>query len=250
MKEEIKLEKGYSILTLEDSNSNVIRTLFTGNSHQSVTYTNELKYELYDKFTNLYKVCDTHKEDISNVLVLGGGGFSYPKYYISKYKNRYMDVVEIDEYLIEVAKKYFYLDELYEEHDKEKERLNIVIDDAFKYIYETNKQYDSILVDLFIDNKPIQKTFEEDTLKQLKSILKEDGIVTINYIITKEDSNYEQLKKDLKNLRKMFKNMKILTTIKFYENKRGNIFIICSNYQINFNEESNIFEINKYDWYN
>jgi spermidine synthase len=46
--------------------------------------------------------------------MLGGGGISYPHYYLNKHKNKKMDIVEINPKCIEYAKKYFYLDELIE----------------------------------------------------------------------------------------------------------------------------------------
>lgn len=232
MKEELELEKGYKLITFEDSDKNIVRTLFTGSSYQSVTYTDEKKYLLYDKFTNLYKLCDTHKENIENCLVLGGGGFSYPKYFISRYKNRYMDVVEIDHYMVEIARKFFFLDELYEKYDKEKSRLNIYEEDAFTYIEKCNKKYDSILIDLFIDNEPIYSMFEKESLKNIKKLTKYDTLVVINYIITKEDKNHSIFNKVISNLKDSFKDVGVVALPSYKEKNRGNVLILCSDKDI------------------
>ena len=72
--------------------------------------------------------------------MLGGAGFSYPKYLISHYPAKTMDVVEIDEGMVELAFKYFYLDELFDEYNLyENERLKIYVMDGRGYLATTPK---------------------------------------------------------------------------------------------------------------
>lgn len=241
--EEKELKKGYKLITFEDEAGECVRTIFTGSSYQSVTYTNDKKNELYDRYTNLYCVCDTHKEEIDNCLVLGGGGFSYPKYYISKYPNRYMDVVELDDYMIEIARDYFFLNDLYQEYDPNKERLKIYNEDAFDYISKCTQKYDSILIDLFNDNVPLYEIFSVDNLKLINNLMKSDSLLAINYIITKDDSNHILFNKHIDNLRGIFKNVKAIALPNFKIKNRGNIFILASNCEINVKVKTQIIEI-------
>lgn len=243
MLEEKKLDNGYSLMYFYDSFGNKIRTLFSGSSHQSITYTNHLKNELFDSFTNLYTIVNTHKDEINSVLVLGGGGFSYPKYFISKYQNATMDVVEIDEYMIKIAKEYFFLEELYEEYDKEHKRLKIYNEDALTFLIGKNKKYDSILIDLFIDNIPIYEIFEIESILRIKDSLNSDGIIAINYIITEKDKEEDICKNILNKLKKYFTNVMIYTTPIFFKNNTGNILIVCSNKTITMPKEAIQIEI-------
>lgn len=238
MLEEKKLEKGYSLMYFYDSFGNKIRTLYSGSSHQSITYTNHLKNELFDSFTTLYTIADTHKENIESVLVLGGGGFSYPKYFISKYPNSTMDVVEIDDYMIEVAKEYFFLNDLYNEYDKEHKRLQIFNDDALTFLIGKSKKYDSILIDLFIDNVPIYKIFDTDSVIRIKNSLNTDGIVVINYIITETDKEEGTCVRILNELKNHFDNVSTYTTPIFFKNNLGNILIVCSNKEVDMIKDS------------
>lgn len=241
--EEIELKKGYKLITFEDELKKTVRTIFTGSSYQSVTYTDAQKYELYDRYTNFYRVCDTHKENINNCLVLGGGGFSYPKYYISKYPSRYMDVVELDDYMIEIAREYFFLDDLFQEHDPNKERLKIYNEDAFEYIKKCTKEYDSILIDLFNDNVPLYDMFTVDNLKLINNLMKNDALLAINYIITDRDFNYELFNEHINNLKSVFKNIKAIALPSFKIKNRGNIFLLASNCEINVKVETQVIEI-------
>lgn len=236
MLEEKKLDKGYSLMYFYDSFGNKIRTLYSGSSHQSITYTNHLKNELFDSFTTLYTIADTYKENVESILVLGGGGFSYPKYFISRYQNATMDVVEIDDYMIEVAKEYFFLNDLYNEHDKEHKRLQIYNEDALTFLVGKNKKYDSILIDLFIDNVPIYKIFEKDYILMVKNSLNPDGIVVINYIITEKDKEEGTCINILNELKKYFDNVSTYTTPIFFKKNLGNILIVCSNKEIDMSK--------------
>lgn len=227
-----KIDDNYSVIEIIDNQNNIIRVLKSQNSNQSATYTDERKYQLYDMFSNLYDITATFKNDVSKVLMLGGGGFSYAKYYISKYSNKTMDVVEIDKRIIEVAKKYFYLEDLYNEYDKNQNRLKIFNMDAEKYILECSTKYDSILIDLFIDLIPIKKFFLMPMLEKIYDILKTDGCLCINYIIT--NSNIEDFKELYQNLQKFYSNIYIKTTELAFYNNLGNIFIICSNTNTTF----------------
>lgn len=159
--------------------------------------------------------------------MLGGGAISYPHYYLNKYKDKNIDIVEINEKCIEYAKKYFYLDELIE---NSKERLNIIIDDAINYIKTINKQYDYILIDLFNGRVPIKVIYEEENIINLKRILKYNGAIVINYII--ESDNYIE---ELNKMIQITNNYKIIADKKYFNNvnKTGNIIIILSNNEIN-----------------
>jgi len=50
--------------------------------------------------------------------MIGGAAYTYPTYYLEKYKDKNIDVVEIDPKMTEIAKEYFKL-------DTNNERLNI-----------------------------------------------------------------------------------------------------------------------------
>lgn len=82
------VDENYSIIEVIDCNQDIVRILKSPNSNQSASYIDERRFQLYDTYSKLYDICSTFKENTLNVLMLGGGGFSYPKYYISKYPRK------------------------------------------------------------------------------------------------------------------------------------------------------------------
>lgn len=225
--ETIKKVDNYEIKRIYDDFGNEIRTLYTGSSHQSITYTNEKKFELYDKHTLLFDIC-ANDDDDQKVLVLGGGCFSYPKYYISHYKTKTMDVVEIDKKMIDIAREFFYLDELYEKYDKFKQRLKIYCEDAFLFINKQNKKYDSIFIDLFIDKMPIKEVYEDNNLKKIQDLINNNGIIVINYIIDNNEESKTTYKTNINQLKKYFEFVNIYAIPEYKERRYGNVLIICS----------------------
>ena len=81
---------------------------------------------------------------IRRTLLLGGGAFSYPRYYLKNYPNCTIDVVEISEDVLKIDEAYFGLNDL------KTERMQIIAEDGFSYLKETKETYDLIINDAFL----------------------------------------------------------------------------------------------------
>ena len=104
------------------------------------------KYELVFDYTKYYDLMFNSKTEIKNTLMIGGAGYGYPKYFISHFENLNMDVVEIDGQITEIAKEYFYLNDLINEYNlNENKRLKIITEDGRTYLNKNIKKYDAIL---------------------------------------------------------------------------------------------------------
>ena len=113
-----------------------------------------------------------------NFLMIGGGGYSFPKYLLANYPDATIDVVEIDPKMTEIAKKYFYL--------KDSPRLHIYTEDGRVYLNKNTKKYDVILMDAFGDNLiPFPLTTKE-VLIEVRNNLTTDGLVITNIISAME----------------------------------------------------------------
>ena len=74
---------------------------------------------------------------IRNVAMLGGGGFSYPKYLVAHHPGVSVDVVEIDPMVVSIAERWFYLDRLAAEFDTDGTgRLGVFVEDARDFLEE------------------------------------------------------------------------------------------------------------------
>ena len=53
---------------------------------------------------------DAYGLGINRMLVLGGGGFAYPKFALMSHEGLRMDVIEYDGEITRLARRWFYLD--------------------------------------------------------------------------------------------------------------------------------------------
>ena len=74
----------------------LVRLLTINDVRESATFIEDGKhYDLYFKYTRDLVAPLEKKPDIKEVLLLGGAGFSIPKYIISHYPEVHIDVVEL-----------------------------------------------------------------------------------------------------------------------------------------------------------
>ncbi|PIP17586.1 MAG: spermidine synthase [Parcubacteria group bacterium CG23_combo_of_CG06-09_8_20_14_all_35_9] len=135
--------------------------------------------ELVNEYTKYYNLANHFNPNFKKTLMFGGAGYSYPKYFLLKYPEATIDVVEIDPKVTELAKKYFRL--------KENPRLTIYHEDGRVYLNKTQKKYDVIFGDAFSSHYslPYQLTTKEAVQKKF-DILKDNGIVILNIISAME----------------------------------------------------------------
>ena len=105
----------------------------------------------------------------SNALILGLGGGSIAS--ILNNLEFKVDAVELDQRVAEVARQYFALSD----------NVNVIVDDARHYLEETQKKYDVILFDVYRGELPPPHVFTLESLIRAKSLLKEDGLIVVNF---------------------------------------------------------------------
>ena len=189
----------------------LVRNMLIDGGNESLTFVDEDKcYELFSDYTKFYDLMFEAEREVDDVLMIGGAGFSYPKYYISNFENKNMDVVEIDGKVIELAKKYFYLDKLIEEYDlEENKRLNIIEEDGRVYLNQNTKKYDAILNDAFSGETPAETLTTIEVAKKIYNSLEEDGVYLSNIISSIEGEDSKFLKAEVKTLKEVFENVYI-----------------------------------------
>ncbi len=136
---------------------------------------------LHRVFRQIFQKIEISNKNIESVLVLGCGAGSIPTIIYKELKlNFVIDAVEIDTKVIDLANKYFGLNDFV--------KLNIIINDAADFVKKTDKKYDLIIVDLFNDiNVPLE-FLTQDFFKQLKSLLNDEGELLFNFVAY----NYEK----------------------------------------------------------
>jgi spermidine synthase len=159
-----------------DRNSGrMMRLMATGpHAFQSAMYPDNPS-ELALPYTRFYRLSEHFAPGMRRILVLGGGGFSFPKYVIEKYVNVHVDVVELDPGMTALAREYFGL--------RDHPRLKIIEEDARTFLNHNVEKYDVILCDTFNSHYtiPFHLTTRE-TMHRIKSSMTPDGIVLINLL--------------------------------------------------------------------
>ena len=144
---------------------------FGNNIVQSAVYIDDpLSMRLdYTKYLPLGLVFNNHA---NSLLTIGLGGGAIPRLLKEFYPEMYIEAVEIDPLVVEVAKKYFYVE------DDPDYTINII--DGRVFLNRVNKKYDLIILDAYnSDSIPFHLTTEE-FLQLVKSKMTDDGAVSAN----------------------------------------------------------------------
>ena len=106
--------------------------------------------------------------------MVGLGGGSFTNYLSEFFPNLKIDVVEIDEKVIEVSKKYFFL--------QESNRYRIFQEDGRVFIKNRKgqEQYDWIVLDAFKSGSIPYHLKTHEFYKEIRSVLKPNGVVGSN----------------------------------------------------------------------
>ena len=182
----MKNEPGYGRIEVKEAieNHQLVRLLLVDEVRESATYMEEGRhYDLVFKYTQDFAIALHRKPEIKNTLLLGGAGFSFPKYYIHFFPEKHIDVVEFKPEMYQLAMQYFYLDELYRDYNlTEDRRMEVFIEDANDYLQQTDRTYDLIINDCYISNRMDDELLRDRQVKSIKRRLNPGGIYVINLI--------------------------------------------------------------------
>lgn len=124
--------------------------------------------------------------EFENALVLGVAGGSVVKTLVNeiKFKGK-ITGVEIDKEAVEIANKYFHLNDI--------KNLDLIVDDAFEFVLKTKDKYDLIIIDIFQDTKMPNFLFEDFFINRINFLLKKDGFILFNTMVINEKDRVRNL---------------------------------------------------------
>ncbi len=158
---------------IDERSNRPARLMMIGNENSSAMFLNH--DDLVFQYTKYYRLVGHFRPDIQSALMLGGGGYSYPKDYLKRLPKATLDVVEIDPALTDLARKHFALED--------NDRLKIYHEDGRIFINATGNKYDAVFVDVFKSLRvlPYQLTTRE-AVRKIYDALSDDGVVLVNMI--------------------------------------------------------------------
>lgn len=230
---EFNTNYGSVAITNEYYNNNVVRVLKVDDGNESATYTDLNKVtDLVIEYTKYYDAMFNANININNILMIGGCGYSYPKYFISNYLDKFIDVIEIDDMVTNIAKKYFYLDKLIDEYDlNDNKRLNIYSTDGRTYLNTNKKKYDAILNDAFSGKIPPKDLTTREAIIKIKKSLNYGGVYLTN-IISSLGGNNMFLVSEFNTLKSVFNYVYIIPCNTSNADIVQNIMVIASDVKI------------------
>ncbi|MBF96182.1 MAG: Polyamine aminopropyltransferase [Alphaproteobacteria bacterium MarineAlpha9_Bin4] len=142
------------------------------------------------------------------VLIIGGGDGAVAEE-VLKYKfiNR-IDLVDIDEEVIKLSKKYF---KKINKNSLVHKKVNLYYEDAFKFISNTKKKYDLIIADRPDPVGAGKSLFRQSFYKYVNDILSQDGIAIFQSGVTFLQKS--ETKEVIKKVKKNFKKYGVLLTV-------------------------------------
>jgi Predicted spermidine synthase with an N-terminal membrane domain len=147
-------------------------------------------------YSRFYRLVEFYRPDAARVLMLGGGGYSYPKWALTHGEFRRdengkpavrMDVVELDPGMTEIARRQFALGQVIAPGDP---RLTIHHDDARRFLNSAQASgtpYQVALVDVFTSQLSVPfHLATRETAQEISRLLDADGVVLVNCLSTLE----------------------------------------------------------------
>jgi spermidine synthase len=163
----------------EEGTNRPTREMVTGpQGRQSAMYLDDTT-ELALPYTRFYRLAEYYQPAMRRMLVLGGGGYSFPKYALAHYPDLQIDVVELDPGMTTLARTHFAL--------QDNPRLRIIEEDARTFLQKTEAKYDVILCDVFTSHYSIPfHLVTVEAIRLMRSALAPEGVVLVNLLASPE----------------------------------------------------------------
>ncbi len=138
----------------------------------------EQPWALELEYTRAMMACLLLRDESSfprNVLMIGLGAGSLPKFFYRHFPAAQLTVVEIDPRVEEAARRYFHLPD-------DTQRLKVVIGDGAEYVRSCGQNYDLILVDGFNEHAHPGDLNTLPFYQACRERLSEQGVLAVNLI--------------------------------------------------------------------
>ena len=162
-------------------NGRAVRLMATDPGYSQSGMYLEAPNELYFRYTQFYALGPHFVPGASRVLMLGGGGYSVPKWLLSektplaKPADARVTVVELDPAMTDTARRWFAL--------RDDPRLTVRHEDARAFLNRQREQYDLVFVDVF--NSHYAVPFQMGTREAaaaLRKAVAPGGVMLMNVI--------------------------------------------------------------------
>lgn len=235
---------------VRDAQGSAVRVLEQGGVYQSATYLDERRFEpvfaYYRAFDCMFDaeavMRVSYGHGIDRALMLGGGGFAYPKHALTTHDALVMDVVEIDPAVTRLARRWFYLDEL---ERMAGPRLGVHTADARSFVsgaLAEGARYDAIVNDCFSGAEPVRSLATVEALCQVKVCLSPGGLYLANVVSESGGANIDFLRDLMATAAAVFANVHVVPCEDASFGAEDNYLLIATDGEYSFEHELEIDE--------
>lgn len=197
------------------------------------SYINEETGEMGAEYLYYYNLANYYLKNNKSTLMIGGAAYTYPTYYLNNFKDKTIDVSEIDEKMTKLASSEFGL-------DTNNPRLHIYHQDGRSFLNKTTNKYDVILIDAFKGTSAPFELTTYEAMENAKKALNDNGIVITNIISSVTGSNSKFINYEYSTYKKVFDDVKVFKVNKINDNTRQNLILI--GFKGNKEIDENVYE--------
>lgn len=160
-----------------------VRVLRSGGVFQSATFLDERRMEpVFAYYRALERVFEL-VPDARRVLVVGGGGFAFPKLVAARHPGVIVDVVELDPAVVDAARRWFFLDEAVELARAGGGDLRVICDDGRAVLDRAEPgSYDAVVLDAFVGAEPVRALATVEAARAARAALRPGGALVANVV--------------------------------------------------------------------
>lgn len=173
------------VIDARDDEGEPIRVLSVSGTYQSATYLGDRYAEPVFPYMRAYDHVFDDGATVRSVLMIGGGGYAYPKHLVATRPEARIDVVEVDPAITELAREYFFLDRLIADYGLAATgRLGVICADgrAFLDAHAGAHAYDAVLNDAFAGGAPVASLMTEAAARAIRDNLTDGGAYLTNVV--------------------------------------------------------------------
>ncbi len=161
----------------KDYHGETARFLYVDGGVESAVYLNSARRnELILSYMKKIAEIIAFLPEPGQVLMIGGAGFSMPRFLLDAYPAMRLTVVEKDVHMLHIAKESFFL--------PDDERLKIAEAEGSAFLKQTDVTYDLIINDAFLGPRPDPALLTDEAVVLMKSHLTTDGTLLLNTVMS------------------------------------------------------------------
>ena len=196
-------------------------SLYLDTAFQGAQY--DKSNQLPSKYQAYWELSQVFCPQVKHAAFLGAGAFGMPESLIKSYPAAKVDVVEIDPQLVEVGRLFFKTNDY--------PQLNIIINDARRYLQLTEKRYDFIFGDVYNGLRYVPAhLLSKEFFLLIKNRLEDRGVFMMNLIGAIHGKDSSIFNATLKTINSAFNISYIFVINPKDLNSIQNIIIIATKY--------------------